>query len=151
MLAKAATALPDGDGFCYEPKWDGFRAIVFRSDDDVYIQSRDLKPLDRYFPELHDALAGRPARRLRRRRRDRDRDARTGSTSTPCRCGCIRPRRASQKLAGEMPASFVAFDLLAADNEDLRNRPLSERRARLEQISAAMTRGPASARSTSRR
>src|ERR1700741_5574892 len=52
MLAKVAAALPDGDGWLYEPKWDGFRAIVFRDGDEVLIQSRDLKPLDRYFPEL---------------------------------------------------------------------------------------------------
>ena len=57
MLAKLADALPAGEGFLYEPKWDGFRAIVFRGGDDVYIQSRDLRPLDRYFPELHDASA----------------------------------------------------------------------------------------------
>ena len=48
--------MPEGDGFLFEPKWDGFRAIVFRGADDIYIQSRDLRPLDRYFPELHDAL-----------------------------------------------------------------------------------------------
>src|SRR4026208_1353676 len=58
MLAKLTDSLPEGDGFLFEPKWDGFRAIVFRSDDDVYIQSRDLKPLDRYFPELHQSLLG---------------------------------------------------------------------------------------------
>ena len=61
MLAKLADEVPDGAHFLYEPKWDGFRAIVFRSDDDVYIQSRDLRPLDRYFPELHESLiAGLP-------------------------------------------------------------------------------------------
>src|SRR5438094_10532153 len=56
MLAKLAEALPEAGAFLFEPKWDGFRAIVFRSASDVYIQSRDLKPLDRYFPELHEAL-----------------------------------------------------------------------------------------------
>ena len=57
MLAKLADEVPDGAHFLYEPKWDGFRAIVFRgAGDDLYIQSRDLKPLDRYFPELHDGL-----------------------------------------------------------------------------------------------
>src|SRR5688572_31089431 len=56
MLARLAEDLPDADGLLYEPKWDGFRAIVFRGASDVFIQSRDLKPLDRYFPELHDAL-----------------------------------------------------------------------------------------------
>src|SRR5262245_41333099 len=55
MLAKLSEAIPDGDGWMYEPKWDGFRALVFRGDPgEVYIQSRDLKPLDRYFPELHE-------------------------------------------------------------------------------------------------
>ncbi len=56
MLAKAVDALPDGDGWLFEPKWDGFRALVFRDGDEVYTQSRDLKPLDRYFPELADPL-----------------------------------------------------------------------------------------------
>ena len=53
MLAKLSTGLPEGEGWLFEPKWDGFRAIVFRDGDEVLIQSRDLKPLDRYFPELH--------------------------------------------------------------------------------------------------
>src|SRR5919197_1200017 len=56
MLAKLVDAIPQDGPFLFEPKWDGFRAIVFRTKDDVYIQSRDLRPLDRYFPELHDAL-----------------------------------------------------------------------------------------------
>src|ERR671923_2915468 len=56
MLAKLASTLPEGDGWMFEPKWDGFRAIVFRGPSDLFIQSRDLKPLDRYFPELHDVL-----------------------------------------------------------------------------------------------
>src|SRR5688572_31118417 len=55
MLARATDAIPEGS-FLYEPKWDGFRAIIFRGDADLYMQSRDLKPLDRYFPELHDSL-----------------------------------------------------------------------------------------------
>ena len=54
MLAKASDALPEGDGWLFEPKWDGFRALVFRDGDEVFTQSRDLKPLDRYFPELGD-------------------------------------------------------------------------------------------------
>ena len=56
MLAKLADELPAGGDLIFEPKWDGFRAIVFRGASDVFIQSRDLRPLDRYFPELHDAL-----------------------------------------------------------------------------------------------
>ena len=86
--------LPPGDGWLFEPKWDGFRAIVFRDRDHVYVQSRDLKPLDRYFPELATTLARQPAGALRGRRRDRHRRRRTGSTSTPCRCGSIRRPRA---------------------------------------------------------
>ncbi len=65
MLAKLAAELPPAARFLYEPKWDGFRAIVFRGGGEVFIQSRDLKPLDRYFPELTPALLARPARRLR--------------------------------------------------------------------------------------
>ena len=61
MLAKLADELPSGGGFLYEPKWDGFRAVVFRRGSSLFIQSRDLRPLDRYFPELHEALlAGLP-------------------------------------------------------------------------------------------
>src|ERR687895_186054 len=56
MLARLADELPSAGGFLFEPKWDGFRAIVFRGTSDVFIQSRDLRPLDRYFPELHEAL-----------------------------------------------------------------------------------------------
>src|SRR5437870_13847290 len=56
MLAKIAEHVPESGDFLFEPKWDGFRAIVFRSTDGVFIQSRDLRPLDRYFPELHDVL-----------------------------------------------------------------------------------------------
>src|SRR6185295_9160112 len=60
MLAKLADELPAAGPFLYEPKWDGFRAIVFRGGPEVFIQSRDLRPLDRYFPELHDALIALP-------------------------------------------------------------------------------------------
>ncbi len=61
MLAKLSTELPTDSDLLYEPKWDGFRTIIFRTADDVYMQSRDLRPLDRYFPELHEALiAGLP-------------------------------------------------------------------------------------------
>ena len=59
MLAKLADELPEGGSFLYEPKWDGFRAIVFRGGSDVFIQSRDLRPLDRYFPELHQLFLDR--------------------------------------------------------------------------------------------
>ena len=75
MLAKLADDVPAGAGWLYEPKWDGFRAIAFRGADDVFIQSRDLRPLDRYFPELHEAFLSELAGRVRGGRRDRHRDA----------------------------------------------------------------------------
>ena len=135
MLAKAAEELPRADGFLFEPKWDGFRAIVFRGGPDVFIQSRDLRPLDRYFPELHEvcgvALPGgcvidgeiviaTPA--------GLDFDA------LQLRLHPAASRVA--KLSKEMPASFVAFDLLAVDGGDLRGAPQGERRARLETLLA---------------
>ena len=70
MLAKPSDGLPEGDGWLYEPKWDGFRAIVFRDGDEVLIQSRDLKPLDRYFPELAAPLRASLEGRRRRARAD---------------------------------------------------------------------------------
>ena len=135
MLAKLADDLPAGGSFLYEPKWDGFRAIVFRGDGDVFIQSRDLRPLDRYFPELHELFL---------------RELPDGSVidgeiviATPhgldfdalqLRLHPAASRAA--KLAKETPAAFVAFDLLAAGGRDLRQEPQSERRVRLEQLLA---------------
>jgi ATP-dependent DNA ligase len=133
MLAKIASTLPEGDGVLYEPKWDGFRAIVFRGEDEVYIQSRELKPLDRYFPEVTEAaLAQIPARCVLdgeiviATRRGLDFDA------LQMRLHPAASRIA--KLAKETPASFVAFDVLAADGIDLRETPQVERRARLERL-----------------
>jgi ATP-dependent DNA ligase len=131
MLAKASDALPEGDGWLYEPKWDGFRAIVFRDGDEVYTQSRDLKPLDRYFPELGDPLrAALPARCVV------DGEvviARDGALDFEALLLRIHPAASRvQMLAAESPASFVAWDLLALGDEDLRTVPQVERRARLE-------------------
>jgi len=133
MLAKIASTLPEGDGVLYEPKWDGFRAIVFRGEDEVYIQSRELKPLDRYFPEVQEAaLEQLPPRCVLdgeiviATRRGLDFDA------LQMRLHPAASRIA--KLAKETPASFVAFDLLAADGIDLRENPQVERRARLERL-----------------
>jgi len=133
MLAKIASTLPEGDGVLYEPKWDGFRAIVFRGEDEVYIQSRELKPLDRYFPEVQAAaLAQLPARCVL------DGEI-VIATSRGLDFDALQMRlhpAASRvaKLAKETPASFVAFDLLAADGIDLRENPQVERRARLERL-----------------
>jgi len=133
MLAKLAAELPTGDGFLYEPKWDGFRAIVFRGADDVFIQSRDLRPLDRYFPELHAALlAGLPEGCVL-----------DGEVVIVTAHGLdfdalqLRLHPAASrvaKLAAETPSAFVAFDALAASGQDLRNVAQHERRARLERL-----------------
>ena len=133
MLAKIASTLPEGDGVLYEPKWDGFRAIVFRGEDEVYIQSRELKPLDRYFPEVQEAaLEQLPPRCVL------DGEI-VIATSRGLDFDALQMRlhpAASRvaKLAKETPASFVAFDLLAADGIDLRETPQVERRARLERL-----------------
>jgi ATP-dependent DNA ligase len=133
MLAKAAERVPEGDGFLFEPKWDGFRALVFRGADDVYIQSRDLRPFDRYFPDLHDIFNERlPA--------DCVLDGEIViATAQGLDFDALQMRlhpAASRvaRLAKETPAAFVAFDLLGADGLDWRERPLHERRARLEQL-----------------
>jgi ATP-dependent DNA ligase len=134
MLAKLADELPDGEFWLYEPKWDGFRAIVFRgSGDELYIQSRDSRPLDRYFPELHAALLERLPERC----------VVDGEIVIATPAGLdfdllqLRLHPAASrvaKLAKETPSSFVAFDLLAADGRDLRDRPQAERRALLEAV-----------------
>ena len=140
MLAKLAEGLPEEGPFLYEPKWDGFRAIVFRRGPELYIQSRDLRPLDRYFPELHDALvAGFPP--------DCVVDGEIViATPNGLDFDALQLRlhpAASRvaKLAQASPASFVAFDLLAIDGEDLRDRPQAERRRRLE-LTLAITAPP---------
>src|SRR6266536_3937118 len=132
MLSSAADALPEGEGWLFEPKWDGFRTLVFRDGDEILLQSRDEKPMNRYFPELVAPL----------------------TTALPERCVVdgeivivgpdgldfealllrIHPAASRVKLlAAESPASFVAWDLLALGDEDLRSAPLTVRRQRLEQ------------------
>jgi hypothetical protein len=132
MLAKAADSLPSGDGWLFEPKWDGFRALVFRDGHEVYTQSRDLKPLDRYFPELAEPLrAALPERCVL------DGEvviARDGALDFEALLLRIHPAASRVAMLAEAsPASFVAWDLLALGDEDLRQTPQSERRARLEQ------------------
>ena len=135
MLAKPSDSLPDGDGWLYEPKWDGFRAIVFRDGDEVLIQSRDLKPLDRYFPELAAPLrASLPERCVI------DGEvviARDGELDFEALLLRIHPAASRVKmLAEETPASFVGWDLLALGDDDLRATPQGDRRARLEDVLA---------------
>jgi ATP-dependent DNA ligase len=131
MLAKLVDDIPDTGGWLFEPKWDGFRAIVFRSADDVYMQSRDRKPLDRYFPELHAALLARlPAGCVV------DGEI-VIATSTGLDFDALQLRlhpAASrvEKLSKACPSSFVAFDLLAEHAQSIVTLPQRERRARLE-------------------
>ncbi len=131
MLAKASDGLPDGDGWLYEPKWDGFRAMVFRDGDEVLIQSRDLKPLDRYFPELAAPIrASFPDRCVVDGEVVIAQDGELQFESLLLR---IHPAASRvNMLAAETPASFVGWDLLALGDEDLRSTPQAERRARLE-------------------
>src|SRR5687767_10953131 len=138
MLAKLAEELPAGPDLLYEPKWDGFRAIVFRGTSDVFIQSRDLRPLDRYFPELHDVLIDRlpPGVVI------------DGEIVIATPDGLdfdalqLRLHPAASrvaKLAAETPSAFVAFDLLAIGGRDIRGDPQQSRRAQLEQLLTGTT------------
>jgi ATP-dependent DNA ligase len=130
MLAKAVVGIPDRDDLIFEPKWDGFRCIVFRDGDEVILGSRNERPLTRYFPEMLDPIRA----------------------STPERCVLdgelivatnnhldfealqqrIHPAESRvNMLAEKTPAAFIAFDALSIGDDDLRERPFSERRARL--------------------
>jgi ATP-dependent DNA ligase len=133
MLAKRVEALPEGEGWLFEPKWDGFRVIVFRDGDELLMQSRDGKPLERYFPELLAALlAALPSRCVL------DGEvviARAGILDFEALQLRLHPAVSRiAKLSVEMPASIVFWDLLSVGGEDLREVPFTQRRARLEQV-----------------
>jgi ATP-dependent DNA ligase len=137
MLAALADELPASAGFLFEPKWDGFRAIVFRGTAEVFIQSRDLRPLDRYFPELHEVFLGTLP----------DGCVLDGEIVIATAHGLdfdalqLRLHPAASrvaKLAKETPAAFVGFDLLAHDGRDLRATTQRERRVLLEQLLAGV-------------
>jgi ATP-dependent DNA ligase len=135
MLAKVAEEIPPEGTFLYEPKWDGFRAIVFRGEGGTFIQSRDSKPLDRYFPELNVSLTGAlPAGCVV-----------DGEIVIATKSGLdfdalqMRLHPAASrvaKLAASSPSSFVAFDLLAVGGESIVGRPLQQRRTLLEKLLA---------------
>ncbi|MFD0887397.1 ATP-dependent DNA ligase [Streptosporangium algeriense] len=134
MLAKAVKALPPQDGtMLYEPKWDGYRCVVFRDGDEVYLGSRNERPFTRYFPELVEAVRAELPDRV------------VVDGEIVIRSGQVLDFEALQQrihpaasrvrlLAEETPASFVAFDLLALGDESLIEVPFAERRARLESI-----------------
>ena len=129
QLARSAKELPHGDGWRYEPKWDGFRTIVFRDGDDVYLQSRGGKHMNRYFPDVDEQVAG------ARRRGVLDGEMLVvvdGVQEFDLLSQRIHPAASRvQKLAEETPAAFVAFDLLAEGDETLLDLPYDERRERL--------------------
>ncbi len=131
MLAKLTNDVPLGDHWIFEPKWDGFRAMVFRDGDDIFIQSRDLKPLQRYFPELLGPLKNSLPERC-----VLDGEiviATSGKLDFESLLLRIHPAESRVKMLSETtPASYVAFDMLAIGDEDLRNTPQRERRTRLE-------------------
>jgi ATP-dependent DNA ligase len=136
MLAKLMDELPTDGGYSFEPKWDGFRAIVFRGRTEVFIQSRDLRPLDRYFPELSRAL------------RDRlppdcvvDGEiviATAGGLDFDALQLRLHPAASRVAMLAEAtPSSFVAFDLLGVGGRDIRSLPQQERRQQLESLLAS--------------
>jgi ATP-dependent DNA ligase len=132
MLSTAAAKLPDGEGWQFEPKWDGFRTLVFRDGEEILLQSRDEKPMNRYFPELvAPLLASLPQRCVL--------DGEVvivGPDGLDFEAMLLRIHPAASRvklLAEQSPASFVAWDLLALGDQDLREVPLEKRRARLEQ------------------
>ena len=137
MLAKLSRELPAAGDLVYEPKWDGFRCIVFRDGDEVELGSRNERPLTRYFPELLGPL----------REHLPEKCVIDGEIVIAGKAGLdfeallqrIHPAESRIRLlARETPASFVAFDLLAVDSEDLRKRPFAERRAALERAFAGV-------------
>ncbi len=139
MLSAAAATLPDGDGWQFEPKWDGFRTLVFRDGDELLLQSRDERPMNRYFPELVGPLkASLPERCVV--------DGEVvivGEDGLDFEALLLRIHPAASRvalLAARTPASFVAWDLLACADDNLRTTPLADRRARLERALAGAAR-----------
>jgi ATP-dependent DNA ligase len=133
MKAKHVDALPKGDGWHYEPKWDGFRAVAFRDGKDIYLSSRGELPFARYFPELMTALGGISTRRFVLDGEIVVFGADGKGLDFDALLQRIHPAASRvARLARETPASFITFDLLAAGQRDLRTSPFSERRALLE-------------------
>jgi ATP-dependent DNA ligase len=137
QLAKSARDLPPGDGWCYEPKWDGFRTIVFRDGDDVHLQSRNGRPMNRYFPDVVELALALPTDRYVL---DGEMVVTVdGIQEFDLLSQRIHPAASRvERLRNETPASLVAFDLLAEGDETLMELPYTERRERL----AAMVTDP---------
>ncbi len=133
MEAKIQSELPRGDAWQYEPKWDGFRAVAFKDGDEVIIHSRNAKPLTRYFPELVPAL-----QHIKPKRVVLDGEIVIfAGYGTDFEAMQLRIHPAASRvnmLATEQPSTYIAFDLLAEGDESLLNKPLKERRQRLEKL-----------------
>src|SRR5580765_5556990 len=135
MLAKRVEELPPGEDWIFEPKWDGFRALVFRDGDEIFIQSRDEKPLNRYFPELLEPLqAALPTRCVLDGEIVIVQDGELDFDRLQLR---LHPAASRVKLLSQQtPASVVFFDLISEGDSDLRNEPFEARRKRLESLLA---------------
>ena len=147
MLAKSVPEIPDVGHV--EPKWDGFRTIVFRDGDEVVLGSRNERPMTRYFPEVVEAVLANTPRAVRPRRRDRRRPRRPARLRGAAAADPPRGQPGRRCCPRETPASLVAFDLLALGDDDLMARPFRERRERLvEAPRATPTRRCTSRRAT---
>jgi ATP-dependent DNA ligase len=133
QLAKSARELPAGDDWCYEPKWDGFRTIVFRDGDEVHLQSRNGRPMNRYFPDVVEQALALPAERYVL---DGEMVVTVdGIQEFDLLSQRIHPAASRvERLAKETPAALVAFDLLAEGDESLLELPYTERRERLAKL-----------------
>src|SRR5437870_9898108 len=133
MLAKRVSELPTAADWIFEPKWDGFRALVFRDHDEIYVQSRDAKPLNRYFPELLE-----PIREELPDRAVLDGEiviARDGALDFDALQLRLHPAESRVKLLSkEIPASIVLFDLLCAGDQDLCAEPFQNRRKEMASL-----------------
>ena len=133
MLAKRVSELPTGEDWIFEPKWDGFRALVFRDGEEIFIQSRDEKPLNRYFPELIDPLRSvLPSRCVLDGEIVIVREDELDFDALQLR---LHPAASRVKLLSQQtPSSFVFFDVLCIDDRDLRKEPFRDRRGELQSV-----------------
>ncbi len=133
QLARSAKQPPEGEGWVYEPKWDGFRTIAFRDGDEVHLQSRGGKPMNRYFPEVVEQVRSMPADHVVL---DGEMVIEVdGVQEFDLLSQRIHPADSRvQKLAAETPAFYVAFDVLEVDGHDLMGTPFADRRERLESL-----------------
>jgi ATP-dependent DNA ligase len=138
MLAKRVDDVPAAGEWIFEPKWDGFRVLIFRDGDEILIQSRDTKPLNRYFPDMLEPLSVQlPERCVLDGELVITREGRLDFDALQLR---IHPAASRVKmLAGQMPASVIFFDLLCVGNHDLCHEPFATRRAELEALLGAAT------------